>query len=80
MKQVALGAGHLWATDEAPSVGDALVLASGAAGLHQIKRLPTDVPGREQGRPNWTRERLCAVTLVRHLLEVRQHLFPLRVE
>ena len=74
------GAGHLWATDEAPSVGDALLIASGAAGLRQIKRIPTDVPGRDQGRPNWTRERFCAVALIRHLFKVREHLFPLRVE
>ena len=69
------GTGHLWATDEAPSVGDALVIASGAAGLRQIKRIPTNVLGRDQGRPNWTRERFCAVALIRHLFEVRQHFF-----
>ena len=77
---MAAGAGHLWATDEAPSVGDVLVIASGAAGLRQIERLPTDVPGREQQRPSWTRERFCTVALIRHLFEVRQRLFPLRVE
>ena len=80
MRQGAAGAGHLWATDEAPSVGDALVIALGAAGLRQIKSIPTDVAGREQRRPNWARERFCAVALIRHLFEIRQRLFPLRVE
>lgn len=70
----------LWTSDEPPSGGDRLLIASGEAGARQIDLLPTDVPPRGPLRRNWHRERFCAVALIRHLSKVRQHLFPLAIE
>lgn len=71
---------ELWASDEPPSRGDNLLIASGKPGARQISGLPTDVPGRGSQRPNWKRGRFCAVVLLRHLFKSHQHLFPLAVE
>jgi hypothetical protein len=74
------GAGVLWATDDPPSKGDKLVIASGSAGAGQIECLPSDVPPRGSGRPNWKRERFCAVALVRYVFRAHHNPFPLVVE